>query len=140
MTDNTLANSVQIGAGMCTESNGSLSIDWIRARKYASTEASTSDGVERNNHTTGIDNQDQLSDINIYPNPTHDIINVDLKNSNMEFENLELIDMNGKTVLNLNISVQKANREIHTANFDKGNYMLRLNGKNGNIVRKVTID
>ena len=49
LSNNTLGKSVQICAGMCTESNGSLSIDWIRARVYASSEASFTNGVESYN-------------------------------------------------------------------------------------------
>ena len=136
----TLASTVQVAVGQMCGANGSMSVDWIRARNYAAAEATTTNGVERNNHTSGIDHQVQLSGINIYPNPAHDIINIDMKGSLENYESLQMIDMNGRTVQSLSISGRRDNIELPLSNLEKGSYLIRLVGKSGTLVQKISVE
>ena len=136
----TLGSSVQIGAGLITESLGNLSIDWIRCRSYASSEPSSSVAQEMANHTSGIDNQNSSDDISIYPNPVHDLLNIDFTNANLHFKNLQWMDENGKLLRTVNVDGQTGILEINTTGITKGIYFIKLIGDGGTVVQKVTLE
>ena len=140
LASNTLASTVQIGAGMLTESNGAITIDWIRARNYAAIDASALPGLEQHNHNSGIDEQLNIENINIYPNPAHDMINIDMRGSGINLERLEMIDMNGRTIQSINMSGYKENIEIPAVNLTKGIYLIRLIGGKGTVVQKISVE
>jgi len=135
-----LANTVQIGAGMITESNGSISIDWIRARNYASADATALPGVEGNNHNSGINKLSQTSDIYIYPNPAHDKLYIDLSKSVTDLKSIQILDLNGKSVRMINTEGQKENIELPINDFTKGVYIIRLISGNESVERKLIVD
>jgi len=69
--------------------------------------------------------------IQVYPNPTTDEIRFDLDNLSREL-NLELIDLQGKVVLQRKIL---GSYEISTKHLSKGVYVYRLQYLNGNLFR-----
>jgi len=77
--------------------------------------------------------------IKVYPNPAHDYLNIDLTNTPSDFEQLQLIDINGKLVKNLNIS-RKNYFQLFTGDMVNGFYYIRLTGKYGAFVQKIIIE
>lgn len=72
---------------------------------------------------TDFSNEISLS---IFPNPSSDFLEVDLKNFNQKYIVYEIIDMNGKTVvLNENQSVSTAPFKIDIQQLKKGEYKLK---------------
>jgi glucose/arabinose dehydrogenase len=75
--------------------------------------------------------------INIYPNPWIDILNIELESLDFTFSSLELSDLNGRIIRQISLqnetSIQLDRDEIPT-----GLYFLRLNGKQ-NIVKKIIV-
>jgi hypothetical protein len=134
-----LGSSVQIGTGMTTESNGNLSIDWIRARGYASKEPNVSFDTEVSNKS-GISTPTFTNSINVYPNPTHDKLNIDLKDVNSTFESLQLMDINGKVMQTMNVVGQNGVLELSTNSLTKGMYFIKMSGKDQYFVQKIAVE
>lgn len=74
-----------------------------------------------------IDNEINESKIVIYPNPGTDYFELDLRSEKMPVK-MELYDMAGKQVLNLNI--ENTYQKVNTAHFTKGIYLIRLTNRN----------
>ena len=133
----TPSTTVNIAAGMLYSGVGSLTMDWIRARNYASSEATTAAGQEHNR--AGIDNQYSDNSISIYPNPAHDEINIDLSSNSADLQSLQIIDMNGRCIKTIEIPGVKSNIAVSSQDFVKGLYIIRLTGKENTFVQKVLI-
>lgn len=79
--------------------------------------------------------------INIYPNPTKDLFNLDFYSSNKEIYDIKLYDLNGNKIQNLNkgfSSIGQNKLEIDLTNFSNGTYILKLQLGNNIISKKVT--
>ncbi|MDD4218249.1 MAG: T9SS type A sorting domain-containing protein [Bacteroidales bacterium] len=70
--------------------------------------------------------------LNIYPNPTSDFINISIKNWESENVKLELFDIMGKLLLvkKLNINNGMTNEIIDLSHFKAGIYMIRFTDNN----------
>jgi hypothetical protein len=77
-------------------------------------------------------NENEFSQqINIYPNPASDILNIE---TNMIFNSIEIIDIEGRTVLNTSF-----NNSIDISKLPAGNYFITLRGGNNEMTsRKFT--
>ena len=77
---------------------------------------------------TGIDNSLQFNNIELYPNPTKDIITINVNNEPEDMV-LEIIDCYGKTLIKKNIIVKTENIDLQ--NLNNGLYIVVLtqNGK-----------
>ena len=73
--------------------------------------------------TTGVDEAD-LSIFRVYPNPTRDLLHVDLPTG--EATLLEIIDMQGRLVRQVQVNGDRA--VLHVGDLATGTYMLRLQG------------
>lgn len=73
-------------------------------------------------------NQFQLNDLSIFPNPTSDILNVKFSNSSTLIETATICDISGRLVLNATI----ANQTIDVKALESGSYLLILKDENGN--------
>lgn len=71
-----------------------------------------------------------LNTINVYPNPSSDFIQVDLSELD-QLMNIQLVDLQGKTVLNSTIQGGK-NLQIDIRDLKVGSYFLRIQGENVN--------
>ena len=71
--------------------------------------------------TTGIDCKNAISDINIYPNPTSDILNVIV----LEKATIQLIDINGNVIIEREANANQ-NQIINIANLANGIYLIRV--------------
>ncbi len=75
--------------------------------------------------TTGLNDLDLELDINIYPNPSSDVLTIDLKG--LEISNFEIINAEGKEVQKGSINSQIINVELN--NLSSGLYTIRLLNK-----------
>jgi len=66
--------------------------------------------------------------ISIFPNPTTDILNINLSQFELETFEIEVFDFTGKLIYSKIINSK--NNSILTSNFAKGIYQLRVKGKN----------
>lgn len=75
-----------------------------------------------------------VSELGVYPNPTSNYLNITNKD-NLPLE-VELIDMNGNTVIN---EKDYFGKSLNLTNLSSGVYILKLNYKNHSKIEKVTI-
>jgi hypothetical protein len=69
-------------------------------------------------------------DISIYPNPVHEILNVNLKNNNRA--TISIIDINGKEALRQTTS--SPNNRISLMNLSSGMYLIKVSNENGQLI------
>jgi len=81
--------------------------------------------------TLGIDDE-ELSSIKIYPNPTSSIVNIKLSNGNL-ITKAVLFDINGKQVFTIINHLE----QIDLSNFQNGIYLLQLETEKGSISKKI---
>lgn len=80
---------------------------------------------------TGIEDHTLNNSVNIYPNPTHSILNVRTDSS---FETVEITNMLGQVIYSTLLNDN--NFQINVSGFDAGVYFIRLTGENGSAVKK----
>lgn len=68
-----------------------------------------------------------LENTSIYPNPTNDIVTI---NSNSVVNNARVVDMLGKSVLNVTANQNDGIKELNLAHLSKGMYFVVLEGEN----------
>jgi hypothetical protein len=78
--------------------------------------------------TTGLNELNSKSLLNIYPNPTSDIININLSNLT-EKGNLVIYNQYGASIYNKNISAQQEIK-IDVSNFPKGLFLIQITEEN----------
>lgn len=69
------------------------------------------------------------NDIKIYPNPTKDILNIDLRGKFKDFDNLQVYSADGKIIITKKIITD--NTEINLSQYPAGIYIISLLNKNG---------
>ncbi|MFK7948468.1 MAG: LamG-like jellyroll fold domain-containing protein [Saprospiraceae bacterium] len=73
--------------------------------------------------------------IAVYPNPTKDVVIVDLGSQNAD---IQVFDLTGRLLINTN-SNNNAIQNIDFANFENGVYILRINGNGWQKVEKIVV-
>jgi aminopeptidase YwaD len=86
-----------------------------------------------------IDNYSNDFNVSFFPNPTKDILNINLGSITETNYTLSLIDINGKEVLNKTVQNPKLIESIPVANLSKGIYLGVLNVGDKRITKKVVI-
>ena len=66
----------------------------------------------------------EKSILKIYPNPVRDVLNIDFQLSNKQYDQIEIIDINGKVVFSKQIN--SCTNSISVSTFPKGMYLCRL--------------
>ncbi|MFK8059018.1 MAG: T9SS type A sorting domain-containing protein, partial [Polaribacter sp.] len=83
-------------------------------------------------------NNDQLSKVKIYPNPSNNKLYIDFLEENIK--EIKMISLNGKVVLNKQIKNSEKQITIHTHNLANGVYIINLqNEKKAQQFRKIII-
>ena len=81
--------------------------------------------VNGNTITVGINDYDKLfSLIQLYPNPSHDFTIIQLQEEAQELETIQLLDVNGKTLLNEKAIGKK--HQLNTEMLNPGMYFIRV--------------
>lgn len=88
------------------------------------------------------DTEDLLNDqsISVFPNPVSEnlFVNMDLNNSNTDI-NLELVDVQGRTILSQNFNSTSGNLELNVSEVPAGIYSLNVRTEDGLTSKKVII-
>ena len=77
------------------------------------------------------------SEFSVYPNPANDIVTI--SSSSIALNNVEMTDLNGRVVKNLNLG-GVSNSEISIADLATGIYLLKINSNNGTITKKLVVE
>jgi len=78
----------------------------------------------------------ELTELNIYPNPSSDIINIEL-NSAYKIERVEIYSLLGSKI-GMHIS-NSNNLKINTSDMTQAVYYLKIKTSLGELVRKITV-
>jgi hypothetical protein len=73
-------------------------------------------------------------ELKVYPNPAKEYLTIETAAENIN--ELEMMDLSGRTVLQKSISVQRTRIDIH--NLQKGAYVLKLKGEGGTYTQLIT--
>lgn len=78
---------------------------------------------------------DIMNQINLYPNPSKSILNIEI-NNNYQFQNIliEIMDINGRTIMESNIKSYSSQFDI--SQFDSGLYLVKLQTDKSLITKK----
>ena len=89
--------------------------------------------------TVGLD-EENSSEISIYPNPSTGSFNLNISNLNAASVDVEITDVSGKVILNntYNTTNGSVNESINISNVDEGVYIVRVNGGQS-IVKRIVI-
>lgn len=92
---------------------------------------------------TGIQNQESLlSNVSVFPNPSAELINVNLNLKSEQKVSLELIDMLGKVIIVKDLGTLQGDskQSINVSGITKGTYLVRIFTEKGTEVRKIIIE
>jgi hypothetical protein len=92
---------------------------------------------------TGLKNQESfLSDMNVFPNPSIETINVNLNLKTAQKVSVELFDMTGKLVISKDFGIIQGDTKqvINVNGIPKGTYVLRVIAEKGIEVKKIIIE
>lgn len=80
---------------------------------------------------------DSYSKISIYPNPTVDILNLELNNFQDERVIVKIIDLSGKQIYSEAVLTNIDRHQIKTSFLNLGSYLLEIIGKNQKDIFKI---
>lgn len=83
------------------------------------------------NGTLGLESYN-LNEVKIYPIPTSNVLNISLPDA-MQIENIKLIDLNGKILLNQSSQI----KTINIAHLQDGMYLLQIETNLGDISKRI---
>lgn len=133
--------SINCAAGTMSQSNGSLSftIGDLVVLTFTDSEGNTLGGGFINSSTTttvvSVEEPDrQLLDVNVYPNPTSDLVNIQVNNVNIEKIIVSINDLNGKLVYSGQYAGMTNLIGINIANYSPGTYLLSLKDKDSGVL------
>ncbi len=91
--------------------------------------------------TIGIDNNSSINELNIFPNPANDVLNIVFNMATTENVEVKLMNSVGQLVFNekLNQFSGNYNKQLNIASYATGNYMLQVVSDSGIINRKIVV-
>lgn len=97
--------------------------------------------IEINVGTNGLpgncENEDCENDFILYPNPTHNYLNVSYYINDESSESLlKIFDLSGKLIFTQNLTQQNGSIDLAVLNFEKGIYLVSITSYNGGSVSK----
>ena len=129
-----IAQQVVAGAGN-SGSAGGLAVDWTLGEPVIETLEGTNNILTQGMHQTKltVTNLDDIVipglEISVYPNPTNDLLKIEVKSHGNELLSFGLFDIKGsKMVLK---KMQSNSEEIDMSSYSSGIYMLNVLNHNG---------
>ena len=83
--------------------------------------------------------ENDLSAITIYPNPSSDILNIDLSSANEEVKSISIVDITGKLIQTIDV-LENANISLNVSSFASGLYHVKISSASNSIVRQIIKD
>ena len=80
--------------------------------------------------------ENDLSAITIYPNPSSDILNIDLSAANEEIQSIFLVDITGKLIQTIDVH-ENALLKLYLSSFASGLYYIKISSATNTVVRQV---
>jgi hypothetical protein len=79
--------------------------------------------------------------VSVYPNPTNDVLNIQLNAFNSELTGtVEIVDVTGKVILTETINNFAGNTQLNVSSLDKGLYIVRVSNGVSTLTSKVIVD
>lgn len=91
---------------------------------------------------TTLDTTNPTADyqVNTFPNPVNDVINVSMGKLTGQKINFSFYDINGKIVLQKEIDNSKLIENIDTTSLSKGMYLLKINSNDKEVTKKIVVE
>ncbi len=91
--------------------------------------------------TVGIDNNTAVNNLNIYPNPANDVLNIVFNMAETNNVEVKLMNNAGQLVFNEKLTHFSGNynKQLNIASYAAGNYMLQIVSESGISNRKVVV-
>jgi len=83
--------------------------------------------------------ENDLSAITIYPNPSSDILNIDLSSASEEVKSISIVDITGKLIQTIDV-LENANISLNVSSFASGLYHVKISSASNSIVRQIIKD
>ena len=80
--------------------------------------------------------ENDLSAITIYPNPSSDILNIDLSSANEEVKSISIVDITGKLIQTIDV-LENTNISLNVSSLASGLYQVMISSASNSIVRQV---
>jgi len=80
--------------------------------------------------------ENNFSAITIYPNPSSDILNIDLSSANEEIQSIFLVDITGKLIQTIDVH-ENALLKLNLSSFASGLYYIKISSASNTVVRQV---
>ncbi|MDO5341473.1 MAG: thiol protease/hemagglutinin PrtT [Bacteroidia bacterium] len=87
---------------------------------------------------TSVD-ENNLSEISIYPNPARDFVNIEIPENHGEIREMSLFDITGKLVRSENIENQSRTYTVSLDDMQSGSYIMKLVLKDEIITKKIIV-
>jgi hypothetical protein len=91
--------------------------------------------VDTCGNTTSVEENKKNTTIIVYPNPTHDILNIDISEINNNQTTVEIYNMLGDKIYSENFSSERG--QINISSFTSGIYMLFINNNEKTYSKKI---
>ena len=111
--------------------------------KFVSDNWIEGDGFDLEYYTiSGIDDQNGISDISLYPNPSSNNIYIDLTTKEAGNIQFRIFDMTGKLIQQESVSHEGGDLHYQTTvnNLAKGIYIMRIQTNKGESIRKFIVE
>jgi len=76
----------------------------------------------------------QLLDVTVYPNPTSELVNVQIDNVRLDWLRIEIADLQGKQLFNARYSGISNKIGINVKHYPSGTYLLSMKGSDNHIL------
>ncbi|PLX11894.1 MAG: hypothetical protein C0598_07115 [Marinilabiliales bacterium] len=132
------------GNGMCC-SNGDGYYAVIYGNNQTAFEGSDFGSLDRNQLSydpVGIDETPVYNDLNIFPNPVKDVLNVEFNLLETSDVDLKVYDLLGKVIYENDKGVNQVGRQsynLHLGDLNSGIYLFKLNVNGQTYVKKITV-
>jgi hypothetical protein len=83
--------------------------------------------------------ENDLSAITIYPNPSSNILNIDLSSANEEVKSISIVDITGKLIQTIDV-LENTYISLNVSSLASGLYHIKISSASNSIVRQVVKD
>jgi hypothetical protein len=86
-------------------------------------------------------NDNQINDLNVYPNPSKDVFNIEFTSSSRQSLEVRIINIIGEVIFTKNLEqfVGEYNKQVELATYTKGIYFLEIETDSGIINKKLIL-